>query len=68
MALSLNLPINPTMLHFILDSGYLITQKLANCGDTTTVLSCEMDDDAIESWKMNDKVVGYLAANGGATV
>jgi hypothetical protein len=68
LALSLNLRINPTLLHFILDSGYLITQKLANCGDTTTVLSCEMDDDAIESWKMNDKVVGYLAANGGATV
>ncbi|MFN4892895.1 MAG: PKD domain-containing protein [Bacteroidota bacterium] len=68
LALSLNLRINPTMLHFILDSGYLITQKLANCGDTTTVLSCEMDSSAIESWMMNDKVVGYLAANGGATV
>ena len=68
LALSLNLRINPTMLHFMLDSGYLITQKLANCGDTTTVLSCEMDDDAIESWKMNEKVVGYLAANGGATI
>ena len=68
LALSLNLRINPTLLHFILDSGYLITQKLANCGDTTTVLSCEMDSSAIESWRMNDKVVGYLAANGGATV
>jgi hypothetical protein len=68
LALSLNLRINPTMLPFILDSGYLITQKLANCGDTTTVLSCEMDSSAIESWMMNDKVVGYLAANGGATV
>jgi hypothetical protein len=68
LALSLNLRINPTLLHFILDSGYLITQKLANCGDTTTVLSCEMDSSAIESWMMNDKVVGYLAANGGATV
>jgi hypothetical protein len=68
LALSLNLRINPTLLPFILDSGYLITQKLANCGDTTTVLSCEMDSSAIESWMMNDKVVGYLAANGGATV
>jgi hypothetical protein len=68
LALSLNLRINPTLLPFILDSGYLITQKLANCGDTTTVLSCEMDSSSIESWMMNDKVVGYLAANGGATV
>jgi hypothetical protein len=68
LALSLNLRINPTLLPFILDIGYLITQKLANCGDTTTVLSCEMDSSAIESWMMNDKVVGYLAANGGATV
>ncbi len=68
LALSLNLRINPTLLHFALDSGYLVTQKLANCGDTTTTLSCEMDSAAIESWPMNDQVVGYLDANGGATV
>lgn len=52
----------------MLDSGYLVTQKLATCGDTTTTLSCEMDSSAIQSWQMDDKVVGYLAANGGATV
>jgi hypothetical protein len=68
LALSLNLRINPTLLHFMLDSGYLVTQKLATCGDTTTTLSCEMDSSAIQSWKMDEKVVGYLAANGGTTV
>jgi hypothetical protein len=68
LALSLNLRINPTLMQFVLDSGYLITQKLATCGDTTTMLSCEMDSNAIGSWRMNDAVVGYLAANGGATV
>ena len=68
LALSLNLRINPTLMHFILDSGYLVTQKLANCGDTTTTLSCEMDSSAIQSWPMNSSVVGYLEENGGATV
>ncbi len=68
LALSLNLRINTTLMHFTLDSGYLVTQKLANCGDTTTTLSCEMDSSAIQSWPMNSSVVGYLEENGGATV
>ncbi len=68
LALSLNLRINPTLLPFVLDSGYMHTQKLATCGDSITTLSCEMNDDAIEAWQMNNQVVGYLAANGGATV
>ena len=68
LALSLNLRINPTLLQFTLDSGYLHTQKLASCGDTTTTISCTTDSNAIQSHRMNDVVVGYLAANGGATV
>ena len=68
LALSLNLRINPTLMHFNLDSGYLHTQKLATCGDSVTTIDCSTDSSAIQSWYMNDKVVGYLDANGGATV
>jgi len=68
LALSLNLRINPTLLPFVLDSGYMHTQKLATCGDSTTTIDCSTDSSAIQSWQMNNQVVGYLAANGGATV
>jgi PKD repeat protein len=50
------------LLYFGLESGWLTTQKLLGCGNSTVVVT-ECADGVISSIKMNQNVIEYLGAN-----
>ncbi|MGZ4011515.1 MAG: PKD domain-containing protein [Flavisolibacter sp.] len=50
------------LLLFQLQSGWLTTQKLTGCGDSTVVVT-QCSDGVVSSIKMNQNVLNYLGAN-----
>jgi hypothetical protein len=70
IALALNVRIKPDLAPFVLENGYIHTQRLRTCqnADLPSLVTCEEDSMAIRAWLMIPSVVNYLQANSGGTV
>ena len=70
IALALNVRIKPDLAPFVLENGYIHTQRLRTCqnADLPSLVTCEEDSMAIRAWLMIPSVVNYLLANSGGTV
>jgi hypothetical protein len=70
IALALNVRIKPDLAPFVLENGYIHTQKLLTCQNTDlpSLVTCEEDSMAIRAWLMIPSVVNYLLANSSGTV
>ena len=70
IALALNVRIKPDLAPFVLENGYIHTQKLRTCqnSDLPSLVTCEEDSMAIRAWLMIPSVVNYLLANSSGTV
>ena len=70
IALALNVRIKPDLAPFVLENGYIHTQKLRTCQNTDlpSLVTCEEDPMAIRAWLMIPSVVNYLQANSDGTV
>ncbi len=70
IALALNVRIKPDLAPFVLENGYIHTQKLRTCqnADLPSLVTCEEDSMAIRAWLMIPSVVNYLQANSSGTV
>ena len=70
IALALNVRIKPDLAPFVLENGYIHTQKLLTCqnSDLPSLVTCEEDSMAIRAWLMIPSVVNYLLANSSGTV
>ena len=70
IALALNVRIKPDLAPFVLENGYIHTQRLRTCqnADLPSLVTCEEDSMAIRAWLMIPSVVNYLLANSSGTV
>ena len=70
IALALNVRIKPDLAPFVLENGYIHTQRLRTCqnADLPSLVTCEEDSMAIRAWLMIPSVVNYLQANSSGTV
>ena len=70
IALALNVRIKPDLAPFVLENGYIHTQRLRTCqnADLPSLVTCEEDSMATRAWLMIPSVVNYLQANSGGTV
>jgi hypothetical protein len=68
ITLGLNLRIKDDLAPFILQNGYLHTQRTRSCTEGSGVYNCSEDTMAIKAWLMKKTVIDYLQAISDGTV